>query len=317
MTMLQIHNEAIDSHNVPYHEFLLVYNSNARVVYGFVEGKEDPIFYRGLIENIIQDNWSIEFIKSGNKDKVIKAMNVFDWGRFSPKRICFFIDRDLSDFIKDARPESENLYVTDGYSIENYAVNFGTMRRILEEVLNISGLKNEEIEVLDSMFESNLCLFVDSILPIMAQIILWRRNGEKPCLDNINIKEFYFFSDGKLHIKDEYLSSESRVRYAASCVNINLYDTDSLIEAETEVRQHNDLYKFVRGKYLLWFFVKCALEFHQSISKLCIKYKSNKPRAKISLGYENSIVTIAPRVRCPVSLQAFIRRNYCEYIFHV
>ena len=50
MTMLQVHADALSSANTAYHEFLLRYKASANIVYGIVEGKEDSMFYRGLIE---------------------------------------------------------------------------------------------------------------------------------------------------------------------------------------------------------------------------------------------------------------------------
>lgn len=49
MTMLKIHEDALGSANNYYHEFLLYYKSDANIVYGIVEGKDDSMFYMGLI----------------------------------------------------------------------------------------------------------------------------------------------------------------------------------------------------------------------------------------------------------------------------
>lgn len=92
MTMLAIHADAISSKITSYHEFLLRYSETAKVVYGFVEGKEDPCFYRGLIESLLPKDWNIELWSAGNKDRVYGIHDAIDWRRFKKSRICFFVD---------------------------------------------------------------------------------------------------------------------------------------------------------------------------------------------------------------------------------
>ena len=84
--MLKIHADALNSVGTAYHEFLLRYKANAKVVYGIVEGKEDPMFYRGFIESNLPEGWNVELIRAGCKNNVLKAFESFDWTRFSPKR---------------------------------------------------------------------------------------------------------------------------------------------------------------------------------------------------------------------------------------
>lgn len=313
MTMLEIHATALASVNTSYHEFLLKYKTNSKVVYGLVEGKEDPSFYKGLIEHNLPAGWEIELIKSGCKDKVLKAFGVFDWTRFSPKRICFFVDRDLSAFMPEPAFAAENIYVTDNYSIENDAINVGTLKRILEEILNINKLSVDDNEQIKNRFFAGLQVFREAMTPVMAQIIIWRRNGNRALLSEIKPKNFFLFSNGIISLKPEFEIAESRVQEASSCVGVNASPMDEIAKTEQEFRQNQGIEKFIRGKYLIWFLVEFSLEIHRSIATICNKY-TKPPKLKISMGSSNAMLFIAPRVRCPVSLQNFLVRNYCEYI---
>ena len=67
MGMLDIHEAALKRSVVAYHRFLLHYRSSARAVYGFVEGKDDPSFYRGKIESYLPDEWDISAYTSWKK----------------------------------------------------------------------------------------------------------------------------------------------------------------------------------------------------------------------------------------------------------
>ncbi len=313
MTMLQIHRDALISVSAAYHEFLLRYKASANIVYGIVEGKEDPMFYRGLIERQLPEGWEVELVPAGCKDNVLRAKDAFDWTRFSPRRICFFVDKDLSDFISEGAASGENVYITDNYSIENDAVNLGVLKRLLTEVLSISDLKPAEWEVIEQRFSTSLATFQDSMAPIMAQIVLWRRDGKRPCLNDIRPKNFFVFVDGSIRLRNEFESALSRLQHAATCVNLQPSHDAEVSGAEAEFRQHQGAERFVRGKYLLWFLVEFALEIHRSISVLVRRLKDS-PKVRISIGPANAMVVLAPRVRCPGSLQAFLERTYGQYI---
>lgn len=313
MSMLDIHAQALDSISAAYHEFLLRYKASAEIVYGIVEGKEDPMFYRGLIEQVLPDGWEVELIPAGCKDNVLKATKAFDWARFSPNRICFFVDRDLSDFTQDISLTAENLYVTDNYSIENDAVKFGAFRRILEEALNISGLRPDEFGAIEDRFTAALGSFREAMTPIMIQILVWRGEGKRPCLNDIQPKKFFIFRDGTIQLRKEFASAKSRLRNAAESVRLSPASEVDLAEAETRFHEKQGAERFIRGKYLLWFMVEMALEIHRSISSIVARFTS-PPKVRISLGVGNAMVVLAPRIRCPTSLNDFLNRNYVQYI---
>ena len=49
MNMLDIHQEAMGLVNEAHHTFLLRYRKDKKIVFGIVEGKDDPMFYRSVI----------------------------------------------------------------------------------------------------------------------------------------------------------------------------------------------------------------------------------------------------------------------------
>src|SRR5690349_4184453 len=111
MEMLDVHKEALESLNVAYHVFLLFYNQGGKMLFGFVEGKEDPSFYRNFIENVAYEPWQCKLISAGNKQKVLAVFATMDWTRFPRKAICFFVDRDLSEYLGGVGFSGENLFV--------------------------------------------------------------------------------------------------------------------------------------------------------------------------------------------------------------
>jgi hypothetical protein len=313
MSMIEIHDEALQSPNVIYHQFLLRFRSGAKSVYGIVEGKEDPMFYRGLIERSLPEGWDVELIRSGSKSNVLSAISAFDWQRHSRKQICFFVDRDLQDFVNGDPVTGDNLYVTDGYSIENDVITFSLFRRLLEEVLNLTDLEPSEVEALQSIFDKNVGLFRYAMQPVMAQIVLWRRAGQQPYLDSIKPKELFAFVDANLCVREEFSSSSARVEYAARCVQLAPSLTSEIAAAEVEFKAAHGPEKFIRGKYLLWFLVEFALETHKCVSRLFVRFRVS-PKARFSMGAKNAMIVVAPRARCPQSLQRFLDSTYGQFV---
>ncbi|MGR9117585.1 MAG: hypothetical protein ACU85E_17715 [Gammaproteobacteria bacterium] len=183
----------------------------------------------------------------------------------------------------------------------------------MTEVLNLADLKPGEMEIIERRFSAALGFFQESMTPIMAQIILWRRAGKQPCLNDIRPRDYFVFVDGSIKLRDEFQSALSLLQHAGNRVNLDLSQQNELASVEEEFRQRYGAEKFVRGKYLLWLLVEFALEVHRSITQV-VQRITKPPKVRISIGPGNAMVVLAPRVRCPGTLQEFIERNYVKYI---
>ena len=204
---------------------------------------------------------------------------------------------------------SDNIYTTDNYSIENDAVNFETFEAVLEDIFRLNDFSAEEINSIRLLFESNLMAFSEAMAPVMAQIVLWRKAGANVSLGNIDPKEFFEFERGQIRLRESYILQSNRVRHAAMCVDVPMSKDTEIAEAEAEFRRQQGREKYIRGKYLLWFFIQCAKEIHKAIPCFCQKYQ-RPPKIHIELGPLNGMLVIGPRVRCPTSLRSFLEHNY-------
>ena len=185
--------------------------------------------------------------------------------------------------------------------------------RVCEEVLNITGLVEAERNTILNLFESNLTYFCEAVASIMAQIVLWKRANLRPLLDEIKMAPMFQFLDGRLYTTQSYETVEQRVEHAAKSVELDRSAEAELGVAEAEFRAKQGLEKFVRGKYLLWFFVQNALALHAAIPKYCTRHP-RPPKIHVTFGPTNAMVLLGPRVRLPLSLRQFIDRTYLEYI---
>lgn len=309
-SMMEIHSQALESIDEAYHEFLLIYRKNDLCVYGFVEGKDDPCFYRYLIEKELPEKWSIKLIISGNRNKVLHSYRSFDWSNHSKTRICFFVDRDLHEFLDTLENVvSPNIYVTDGYSIENSILGDRLLNGVLSDVYQVSLINPDDEEKIRAIVQENEEVFFEAILPLMGQIILWRRSGVKANLSNLKLGNFFSFTTARCQARESY----ELLREAANQIGCELDRDNDINTATTEFRNHSKSRMMVRGKYLLWFFVKQCEAIWESISDILPQF-SEKPKQRINCGINNAMVYLAPRASTPESLKEFIKKNYLSFI---
>lgn len=313
MNMLETHDKALKGIQVPYHKFLLTYKKMKNHVYGFVEGKDDPAFYKGLINQMLPSDWSVELFVAGNKKNVIKIHSTINWNYYPKKQIAFFVDRDLSIFIDENIPKQPNIYMTDNYSIENDIINRATCDRILVEICRLSGISTEDKNNILDLFDKNLNQFLEEMVPIMAWIIYWKRLDLKPQLNNIEMKHIFSVSTNGIQKNQNPKSSNSIEEYIHSQCHIELDNGVNISTIEDEFRKGNVHLRFVRGKYVFWFFIEFIKIINRDIMKLTSSI-TEPPNINIQLSQKNGLAIIAPRVRIHESLKIFLNTTFGSYI---
>lgn len=313
MGMLQIHEEAMNHAEIALHNFLLVYKSGESTVYGLVEGKDDPHFYTNIVNLYLPEKWQAKLIPAGCRDNVIALLRIFDWNRYDKNRICFYVDRDLSIFLDQELDASVNLYVTDGYSIENDLYKKENFYRVMRELYDIEVQNDAQREKIDCLIDENFNLFKDAMSHVMAQIIFWQRNNLRAPLNSIEINKFFQINEGALSVKEEFIDVEKRLQFCSASVNLENIDFAVIQEIENEFIQNNGKDKFIRGKYILWLFVETLLSICKNFNNIIPEY-TGKSKEKISVGLKNALLFFGTRVRYPDSLRDFLQNNYASYI---
>ena len=311
--MLQIHALALSAQIASYHEFLSRYANTAKVVYGFVEGKDDPCFYRGFIEHLIPEDWEVELWPAGNRDQVYRVYADMDWRRFPKKRVCFFVDRDLSSLIPESLTADSNIYVTDSYSIENDLVKRATCRRVLSEVCALGTLDHGELDSVCDKFEVELEKFLAAMVSPMVWILHWRRNKERAALNDIQMKDLFSFTSGTLRINPSPKGKANAVQYIHEQCGV-VHDTSvDIAPLEAAFRKGGAYRQFTRGKYVFWFLIEfcCSVRASAKVHfKTCVKV----PPMNVSFAAANGMTVIGNRARVPKSLKSFLTANYYDYI---
>lgn len=308
-SFIEVHEQALSEVDDAYHTFLLLYKARNNCVYGFCEGKDDPIFYQSLIESKLPNRWTVKLIPAGSKNKVIRAYHAFNWKRFDEERICFFIDRDLDDYLGPPRPLKSNVYITDGYSIENSVYECQMLLNVLSEIYQISLLSSVEEDIIAKIIKSNLDVFAAAMTPIMAQILLWRRSGVQANLNNLNLDHLFKFVDARVASDSREVLLQTAARHIGSALS----PEGDIADAEQEISGCSDLCMLIRGKYIAWFMLRQCEALWKEIGSI-IKRFTSRPKKRIEFGHKNAHVVFAPRARMPVSLCRFLDSNYIRYI---
>lgn len=311
--MIEIHTEALDSRVASYHEFLVRYSESAKVVYGFVEGKQDPAFYRGFIDLMLPDDWQVELWAAGNKERVYEIHRLMSWRKFSKKRVCFFVDKDLSEIIPENLPKDSNIYVTSGYSIENDVVKKDVCARVLVELFGFSAVDHAELEKVKVIFDSELDKFCMFLIPVMAWIVAWKRNGKRPSLNDILMRDLFSFSATSIQQVAKPKGHPDMVAYIHSQCNIALDATVDIAPTELLLASKSNYRLFARGKYVFWFLIEFCHAVHKNGPILFSGVKSI-PKLSLTISHMNAMAVVGPRARLPRSLEKFLKETFLAFI---
>lgn len=294
--------------NVAYTRFLSEFSP--KLCFAFVEGKNDPSYYRCHINREIPRSKNVIVYPAGNKQKVKELYGYFDWNNYNKNQIIFLMDRDYSDIIEDANIISQsNVYVTDHYSIENDIFTSET----LDSVMRDSGFANCKQEILNNikdLYDEQKQLFERKFKLVIVYSAIWREKAICANLNNFEIGKLFEIREGKFicSLNDD----EIKTKFHIQCIND---DSDWEISESDKMRVHeylrsdHDLDHNFRGKYLEPFFLK----FCNSVIDDRIALKIEPPHRIRKLNPGDVMSLIAPRSRPAESFLNFVHQTVVAY----
>lgn len=315
MSLISEHRKTRENKSrIALHEFKNRFKKDSKTIYGFVEGKDDPCFYRGFLDNSIPEDWNVELWPSGGKDSVFEIYSTFDWRSFNKNQILFFVDKDLSEFTNRSIPNKNNIFTTDNYSIENDIVNSNTCDRILREICGFTELKYDDSDKIKDLFDKQLELFQKALIPVMSNIISWRMENRKACLNDICMKHLFKIEKGVLLEISKPKNKESKIVYIHDQCNLEVNNKESITEIVIAFEKEYHYRKFTRGKYLLWFLVEFCLSIHKDYNNLPSVMITKKPKMVVSLSQSNAIAIVGLRCKIPKTLREFLENTINKYV---
>ncbi|WP_145975079.1 DUF4435 domain-containing protein [Cereibacter sphaeroides] len=291
-------SEAV-SENAAVHEFVTSYQFDNEV-HVFMEGEEDIAFYLPEIRRFAGDRRIFSYV-CGGKWNVVGARDSIE--HFYDVCTLFFVDRDYDDLLSRQAPSSPSLYITEGYSIENWAASEKAIEVLLEDVLAVppreaAQIKSRAIEI-QSPAASRMYF-------LAAWILAAKEAGCNPNLNNTNsIGPLLSLSAAGLMLFD---------RKSFSAFKRKVDSGRGLPPIGLQVKWYRairglDFDKICRGKYHAWIFCKAvhlAIEEENDRRSRNKKKKIRKPGA---LQGAHVVELMAGRIPCASSLTQFLERN--------
>ena len=269
------------------------YNFHNRTLHVFVEADDDFEFYRKSIEYIYVGFKIIHYPKNGKK-YVLSSYDVLDWKLYNKSRILFFVDKDYEDILGVCSKKDRNIFVTKFYSIENYISSKEIFKYALEEVYKI---KNETIvDVLVKKFENSFEVFENHMVYLTAIILIYRRNNEHMDLSNLKMDDFFMLKEldiFKLKYRNSVILNVIKKSSITpfekglvkgyktiDCIkktgaDISKINSKIIIKNIQELKCYKDSRYYIRGKYQLWFFIKCLKNVNSMSTKINADIQKN------------------------------------------
>lgn len=278
--------------------FMLDYQSGARTIHAFFEGRDDESFYVNFITWHCPVGWKIALYRCGNKAKVCDV-----WRRtasYDSGRLLFFVDKDHDDLVgrRDAAESAANVFVTEWYSIENYLVCVEIVRRYLRDILHADLAISDEDAVCDR-FLLELRRFHTASRTVHAWIMAMRRSNYRVTIANIEMSDL-FEVDSALTIRRRRVRLREYLWRKCSVSSAKAWN-----ELLPVVRELSALppKRFIRGKFELWFLVAFLLRMPDVLST---KFGVQACGVKTHLTHSNAVEVLGPRLPIPPGLNAFL-----------
>ena len=219
-----------------------------------VEGSDDAPFYERVArDRSMNPERKFETVAAGSKAACIAVFHRVDWSRHDRRRILFFVDRDYTDFVESLpRISGENVYVTDGYSIENGLIGEKTAIALSRlACTNNRLLSHEDEAVIVERYRESRDVAARLLLPITACQVVCLRDGHR-----FEAKAFvpvrYFTAEAGRFMWSESSTGEEWTVVVRQFLASNQLDaiSDEVIQSMVDqIRESSCYEKAVRGKY--------------------------------------------------------------------
>ncbi|MBD8826713.1 DUF4435 domain-containing protein [Pseudomonas sp. CFBP 13602] len=257
------------------------------------EGYEDLPYYETVFNRVGNSREFIPIIARG-KDQVLALRQALLSNHFLDNRVRFFIDHDF-DGLK-GHSSGQDIYVTEGYSIENHLADAGILSSLLNSEFKCCVDEDENsVKRVSALYDDFLKVFFEIMRPVNQAIFYARTHDVK--LRNIEDrigKYFLFTLDSIADKNSDYFSLIG-------------WPTDIArdISSVEEVFSKMDPQMHWRGKFIFELFVKFLHHLKNDRTSDSPKFFSKK--AGVNFDPNGEIIrSLASLSTIPPSLSAFV-----------
>lgn len=281
------------------------YDFHSNEVFLVVEGKDDSAYYERVARDRCDDR-SRKFttLVAGNKHSVITVHAQLDWSKHDAKRILFFIDRDFSDYDNVDSCQEPNLYVTDGYSIENSLINECSVIALARRACSgDSFLEAADEDEIRDLYRDAVAEAAKILVPITVRQILWHRAGISYRAERFEPGRYFDAEDGVLEAVLEFdgdaCTIEEDFALPGDCRSFSGIEHKSITKS---IGASGGYELAVRGKYRL----RMLSFWMRSLSSRTLPSGALVRPGRVLQDVFAEVMAVAPT---PQSLKAFIDAN--------
>jgi hypothetical protein len=311
MSILEELDSCMKSDAPSYLEFLLRYKPKQKQIFAFYEGDEDSSYYKSFIEEYTQNEYEIEEIIAGCKNNVMKLQKEFDWEIYNRYQIAFFVDRDLSFWLNEVPIDIDNVFVTEGYSVENYLICEKIFMELLFNIKGFARAKKSEIKNMCKCFRDILPKFEERIMPVMAMAVFAKKRDKNIVLSEYKISKTlkFLIVDGEIEFNIE---NDDQIKEKWGICDIT---EDNILLQINKFKRYRDKY-FVRGKWILYFMVELSEFMRKNFHSFAPSLADGREKLKATCGVEpsKSLPVLAPRCNITKEIKLFLDNTYGKYI---
>ncbi|UVC32064.1 DUF4435 domain-containing protein [Pantoea sp. SOD02] len=282
-----LENMATDE-SVIFREFIRKFNGNEDKYFFLLEGDDDINYYNRPFENHFgphKSSWMI-LICHGRSNVLEMIKNLKEHSEESYRKSFFFgfIDKDYNEVTDNLH--KDKVYITPGYSIENFYASSDFIEKILERKFFVckNDDSNGDFEKCYDNFLERRSEFIKLILELDMYLRCNRIMFEEQKIDaKLNAKDIGFSSSFSVDLKEVRLNKNSLEMLQKE---IGYFDENSLVKAKSyyEDKDDTELASLIRGKFMFFFI-------HQYLFRL----KEDNLKAKPSLFIDSYRLSKLPK----------------------
>jgi hypothetical protein len=289
-------------------EFIRAFKKDSGKFYCFFEGKYDIKYYGIRIDNALRytdegAEWC-HFWCDGKPNLLSLFELIMTDERYQSAWVAFFVDRDFDD--PECLPNTEKLYVTPCYSIENLYVTESAFARILRTEFSIREI-DPEWKSTCNLYHTQLQAFNDASTELNAWIMIQREHErQKPGQTKLNLNNAEpqkLFTVTLTDVTKDYTIDD--LEEYCKCETVDRTAIQRKI-TDIQVNEYNRTLEF-RGKYLIHFlerFLRCLLNDINRKTERVHFSERHRTRLKIS---GNSIAELSGYADTPPCLVTFLQ----------
>lgn len=296
------------SHTVKFLELTRIYSKFKDNLICIFEGQDEKYFSPRLNLKIGDKNWN--GINSGGRKVVLELYKLLsNHDLYKTSNYCCFIDRDFQDWFKN--PDSDKIYITNGYSIENNYVKESVFKSILSCEFNVTEFNehSQDFEKCVQTFrqrlnEYNQCIHDFNCWVKAHRIMEYKKEAPQTLnVRGVKISDLINVSIDRI----ERIYSKNPKELFKDYKNLQLCEK-AIAEAD-HLLNKSDVCMSYRGKQQLEFLRLFLTKLREDRVSKTLSFFSCKGRVSLNLSKDNCISELSQYANVPDCLNQFIEKQ--------